>query len=81
MAVMAEEPGTDQFSNFDLFLGVCWNISFLENLLIFITLLIILPSNRRDSFVKSRTIFHCSYRIFAMISTHLEYYSLRINYT
>lgn len=32
---MAEERGTDQFSNIDLFLDVCWNISFLENLLIF----------------------------------------------
>lgn len=32
MDVMAEEPGTDQFSNIDLFIGVCWNISFLENL-------------------------------------------------
>lgn len=28
MDVMAEEPGTDQFSNIDLFIGVCWNISF-----------------------------------------------------
>lgn len=35
MDVMAEEPGTDQFSNIDLFLGVCWNIYFLENLSIY----------------------------------------------